>query len=88
MKYTECEKLAEKREEVNQLMEFLSFLNKNGVQLGEFHQGDNNPWLNPINLERSGEVLAAKFLGVDMKIVDKERAELERSIIGKGARGG
>jgi hypothetical protein len=80
LKLTECEKLAEHREEVNNLMDFLKFLNKSGIQFGEFHKGDNNPWLNPVNLEKGGEVLAAKFLGIDMAEVDKERQLLERSL--------
>ncbi|MFS1436213.1 MULTISPECIES: hypothetical protein [Vibrio] len=80
-KFVECEKLAEKREQVNDLMEFLTFLNKNGVQFGEHRNCINNtPWLNPINLERNGEILAAKFLGIDMDKVEQERVLLERSI--------
>lgn len=79
--YTECEKLSKKREQVNELMEFLVFLNKNGIQFGEFRDCTNNtPWLNPINLERNGETLAAKFLGIDMDKVEQERIQLERSI--------
>lgn len=81
LKLTECEKLAENREQVNNLMQFLTFLNKNGVQFGEHRNCVNNtPWLNPINLEREGETLAAKFLGIDMDKVEQERVQLERSI--------
>lgn len=80
-RFVECEKLSEKREQVNDLMDFLTFLNKNGVQFGEHRDCVNNtPWLNPINLERDGEILAAKFLGIDMNKVDLERVLLERSI--------
>ncbi|MCY9874519.1 hypothetical protein [Vibrio barjaei] len=79
--YPECEKLTENRERVDDLMEFLLFLNKNGVQFGKHRDCINNtPYLDPINLERSGEVLAAKFLGIDMSKVDEERTKIERSI--------
>ena len=80
LKLTECEKLAEHREEVNNLMEFLLFLNRSGIQFGKFHESDNNPWLDPINLEKGGEVIAAKFLGIDMAKVDEERQLLEKSL--------
>lgn len=81
LKLTECEKVAENREQVNNLMQFLTFLNKNDVQFGEHRNCVNNtPWLNPINLEREGETLAAKFLGIDMDKVEQERVQLERSI--------
>lgn len=46
-KFVECEKLAGKREQVNDLMEFLTFLNKIGVQFGEHRNCiKNTPWLN------------------------------------------
>ncbi|EGQ9284575.1 hypothetical protein F7U66_01710 [Vibrio parahaemolyticus] len=78
---TECEKLSENRKQVDELMEFLTFLNKNGVYFGEQRECTNNtPWLNPVNLERNGETLAAKFLGIDMEKVEQERIQLERSI--------
>lgn len=76
--YPECEKLAEKRAEIDHLTDFVAFLAKQGIILGEWLDSQNN--LRPINTALTPEVLAAKFYGIDMKKVNAERAELERSI--------
>ncbi len=78
--YPECEKLTEHRSKINELLDFISFLNKNGIYFGKHHQSDNNPWLDPVNLEREGETIAAKFYGVDMKKVEEEREKLARTL--------
>lgn len=78
--YPECEKLSQHREAITQMMAFLSFLRKENIELGMWQGGDNDPNLRLINPERQGEVLAAKFFGIDMALVDKERAELEKEL--------
>lgn len=75
--YPECEKLSQNREKINDLMEFLGFINKQGLRFGEMKEHLHG-YLNPVNLEREGEVLAAQFLGIDMDQVDKERKEIEK----------
>ena len=82
--FAECEKLSGCRDQVDELMGFLKFLNKKGIYFGKVFSGDNNPWLTPVNLEREGEVVAAEFLGVDMALVDLEREELARSVCLRG----
>lgn len=76
--YPECEKLSEKREEIDHLTDFVAFLAKQGIILGEWL--DSGYHLKPISNELTPEVLAAKFYGIDMNTVQKERAEIERTI--------
>ncbi|MDK9793753.1 hypothetical protein [Vibrio sp. D431a] len=78
--YPECEKLSKNRDNVDDLMDFLLFLRKKGLHLGVIKENMHG-YLEPAMVERGGEVLAAEFLGIDMKKVDKERRELEQSIL-------
>ncbi|MCY9864952.1 hypothetical protein OTK49_20770 [Vibrio coralliirubri] len=79
--YPECEKYAEKLEEINHLRDFIGFLSKQNIVLGEWLTSGNG--IKPINHNLTPETLAAKFYGIDMGIVKEERLELERSVRNK-----
>lgn len=76
--YPECEKLSHHREDVDDLMEFISFLQKEGITLAEWDTNHSFEHLKPYSVEREGEVIAAKFIGIDMRKVDKERVQIEQ----------
>ncbi|MEZ8295831.1 hypothetical protein AB6D11_18580 [Vibrio splendidus] len=78
--YPECEKLSKHREAITEMVAFLAFLRKEDIELGVWQGSDNDPNLRLLNPERQGEVLAAKFFGIDMAIVDKERSNIEKEL--------
>lgn len=68
--YPECEKLAAVHDQFTLMMEFLEYINSQGLHLGQW----TGHSLEPTN--QNHEQIVAGYLGIDMTKVERERAAM------------
>jgi len=75
-KYPECERLSEAAPRSQLIGEFLEWLDEQGIVLAAY--GKNRTWPDPILDSR--ESILARFFGIDLKKVEKERMDILKSL--------
>lgn len=79
--YPECEKLASHEQELNTIRNFLDWCDSQRFELRDWNHLNYGE---PQKINKSREQLLAEYLGIDLKVVEKERQEmLEDFISGK-----
>lgn len=72
MEYPECEKLAEARDQIFLLQDFLDWLNSEGIYLADYKEGGN--YLSLVNAPI--HELFHRFLGIDSSKLEEERKKI------------
>ena len=79
--YPECEKLASHEQELNTIRNFLDWCDSKRFELRDWNHLNYGE---PQKINKSREQLLAEYLGIDLKVVEKERQEmLENFVSGK-----
>jgi hypothetical protein len=68
------DKLSAEKYKTEIIHEFLEFCEEHSVYLATFHTGTSNGFYHPAT-QRATDLLMAKFIGVDMNIVEQEGSE-------------